>query len=178
MVFSGFVTTGADVGGKSKSWLAPTATASLLYSKNGGWNEIGLGMAADPAGDHEIFANSFVQIDLSGLLAQAQIDSFQLMIDKVQCGDGFSIWGSNTADQPGTLLMTGTSALDDKAVNVTNYGGYRYISVSATSGNILLDAVSVTGDRVNCATPEPGTLALGLAACIGLFSKKLIQRFA
>ena len=108
MVFSGFVTTGADVGGKSKSWLAPTATASLLYSKNGGWNEIGLGMAADPSGDHEIFANSFVQIDLSGLLAQAQIDSLQLMIDSVQCGDGFSIWGSNTADQPGTLLMTGT----------------------------------------------------------------------
>ena len=58
---------------------------------------------------------------------------------------------------------------------MTNYGGYRYISVSATSGNTLLDAVSVTGDRVDCATPEPGTLALGL---VGLFSKKLIQRFA
>jgi hypothetical protein len=173
MVFSGFVTNATDVA-TSNTWMAPTAQASALYAKNSGGDEIGLGMNADPSGDHEIFPNSFVQIDIAGVIAQKQINSLQLLIGSVQSGEGFSIWGSNTANQPGTLLMKGTSLMDDVAFNVPSYGSYRYISVGATSNNILLDSVTAASSG----TPEPGTLGLGMIACIGLFAKKLLQRTA
>ncbi len=178
MVFSGFITSSTDVGGTSNTWLASTAQTTALYAKAGSGDEKGLGIAADPTHDDEIFPNSFIQIDISGLLAQRQITSLQLLIGSVQSGEGFSIWGSNTAGRPGSLLMTGTSALDDIAFNVPSYGSYRYVTVSATADNILLDSVTAAYTTTVSSTPEPGTLGLGLIAALGMCGVKFFKRRA
>lgn len=162
MVFAGFVTNAADVA-TSNSWSAPTAQASALFSKDGGGDETGLGLNADPTGDHEIFKNSFIQIDINGLLAQKSITALQLAIGSVQSGEGFNIWGSNTANQPGTLLLSGSSTMDDVLFNVPSYGSYGFISVSASGGNVLLDTVTAV---MGTSTPEPGTLSLGFIAAL------------
>jgi hypothetical protein len=162
MMFAGFVTNTGDVA-TSNSWSASTAQASALFAKNGGGDETGLGIAADPTGDNEIFKNSFIQIDINGLLAQKSITALQLMIGSVQSGEGFNIWGSNTANQPGTLLLSGTSTMDDVLFNVPSYGNYRYVSVSSSANNVLLDTVTAV---MGTSTPEPGTLSLGFIAAL------------
>jgi hypothetical protein len=168
LVFSGYITNANDVA-TSNTWLAPTAKATALFAKNGGGDETGLGIAADPTNDDEIIRNSFIQIDLAGLLTQKSITGLQLVIGSVQSGEGFAIWGSNTAALPGTLLTSGTSAMDDIGFSVPGYGSYRYVSVSATANNVLLDTVTAaTG-----AAPEPGTLGLALMAGLGLAFLKL-----
>src|SRR5579871_2144198 len=58
MVFTGYVTNSTDVP-TSNTWVASTATTSALYAKVGAGDETGLGIAADPTGDHEIFKNSY-----------------------------------------------------------------------------------------------------------------------
>jgi len=174
MVFSAFVTNSNDVP-TSNTWLAASAQSSPLFAKVGGGDETGLGIAADPTGDNEIFKNSFIQIDIAGLLAQKTISSLQLVIGSVQSGEGFYIWGSNNAKQPGTLLYTGTSAMDDIGFAVPSYGSYRYYSVSASANNILLDSVTAATSTVG-ATPEPGTLILSLLAGFALLTAKNVQR--
>jgi hypothetical protein len=171
LLFSGYVTSITDFP-TSGTWLAPTAQVSALFAKNAGDDEIGLGIAADPTKDDEIFKTSFVQIDVSGLLAQKAITSLQLVIGSVQSGEGFDIWGSNTAKQPGTLLYTGASAMDDVAFGVPSYGSYKYVSISATANNVLLDTITAAPG-----VPEPSTLSLGLIAGLYLLSRTLVQRF-
>jgi hypothetical protein len=177
MTFSGFITATTDVP-TSSTWLAPTATASALFAKTSGGDESGLGLAADPGKDNEIFKNSFIQVDLTQLLAQKNINTLQLVIGSVQSGEGFDIWGSNTAAQPGTLLYAGNSSMDDVAFDVPSYGSYKYISISASANNVLLDSITGLTATPISSTPEPGSVGLGLISAIGLAALKLARRKA
>jgi hypothetical protein len=174
MAFSGYYTNTTDVASNG-AWSPTTAKATNLYAKNSGGDEIGLGIAADPSGENEIVKNSFVQVDLAGLLANKTITAFNLIIGSVQSNEGFNIWGSNSAGQPGTLLYTGTSAMDDVSFAVPSYGTYRYVSISASAHNILLDSVTASNLVPAGATPEPGTLVLGCIAGLGLLARRLFQ---
>ena len=173
MGFSGYVTNLSDVG-SSNTWLAATAKSSDLFAKKSGGDETGLGLHADPTNDNEIFPNSFIQIDLRGLLAQRSITQLNLVIGSVQSGEGFKVWGSNTAGQPGALLYSGTSAMDDKSFSVPSYGTYQFVSVSASADNVLLDTVTAAGNLTQQnPTPEPGTITLGLIAVLGMVMRKM-----
>jgi hypothetical protein len=175
MIFNGYITNASDVpssNGVGTTWSAGSAQATALYSKVGGGDETGLGIAADPTKDNEIFKNSFIQIDISGLLAQKTISALQLVIGSVQSGEGFDIWGSNTAGMPGTLISNGNSSMDDVAFSVPSYGSYRYVSISASADNVLLDTVTATNKTTLSSAPEPSALGLYLIVGIVLISMR------
>ena len=151
-------------------------TLSDLYAKVGGGDETGLGLAADPTGQNEIFKNSFVQIDLTSLLAANKVNSLSLIIGSVQSGEGFAVWGSNTAGQEGSVLMTGGSSMNGVAFNVPSFGNYNYVSISATANNVLLDTVTAAGSTTVTSTPEPSTMVLDLLAGLGLMATALVRR--
>jgi hypothetical protein len=179
MIFNGYITNTTDVPSSNSvgtTWSAASALATALFSKVGGGDETGLGIAADPTKDHEIFKNSFIQIDISGLLAQKTISALQLVIGSVQSGEGFDIWGSNTAGMPGTLIYNGTSSMDDVGFSVPSYGSYRYVSISASANNVLLDTVTATTTTNLSPAPEPSTLGLYLIAGIVLVAMRVDRK--
>jgi len=139
-----------------------------MWAKNGGLNEMGLGLASEP--QHEISGTLFVQLNLTQVLA-ASPTSIALSIQSIQAGEGYSVWGSNTAGTPGTLLASNQTGA---TFTLPDLGSFNFISVSGGPGNVLLDDVDVT-----VPTPEPSAailLLLGLVALVGTgtLGKKLV----
>ena len=88
-----------------------------------------------------------------------------IKIGSVQLGEGFRIYGSNTLGQMGTLLYTYINTIDNSDTNASKqivipsyntknrtntgdlylYGAipFRYISVTATTGNITLNLLTL-----------------------------------
>jgi hypothetical protein len=138
-------------------------TQTNLYYKTAGGDETGLGMFNDPAGDHEISGTAFVQLDFTALLAQYlpanpfKLVSAAISLGSVQGGEGYTIYGSNSSGTEGAVLGSGGS---DGTVTLTlaQLKTSPFISIAASSGNVLIDAASVTTTQV--ATPEPATSAL------------------
>jgi hypothetical protein len=143
-------------------------TPTDLYGKASGGDENGLGLKRDTTGDNEIQTNDFVQLDFSDPNTKLNITQAQMSIGSSTNGEGWAIYGSNTLGTLGTLLKTGSN---ENSFNILPYlgdtqGQYRYLSVTATKGNVLLDSVVLTGTApTTCfATPEPATLLMvGLA---------------
>ena len=145
---------------------APSMTADM-WAKNLGPTEAGLGLAAEP--QHEIAGTQFIQLNLTSILA-TNPSSVSLSVQSIQAGEAYNVWGSNAAGTLGTELgMNQTGA----TFTLPSLGSFDFISLSAASGNILLDNVEVVN------TPEPssaGLLLFGLAALVGAgtLGKKLI----
>ena len=140
--------------GAGFNYNAGTITAKNLYGKNGGVGETGLGL--DVGGDFEIDNKSFVQLDVGNLISNGFM-SMTAIIESVQVNEGFSLWGSNTAGTPGTLLYNGGNPSTGGVTQTTaipSFGTYRYISLSASATDVLL------GDGLRAVTPAPGSLAL------------------
>lgn len=142
-------------------------TPADLFGKNLGGVESGLGLAF--SSDHEIQGMAFIQLDLANILA-ASPSSVALSFNSVLDGDRYAIWGSNTAGSMGTLLATNQTAL---SFTVPDLGMFRYISISAPAGAVLLHDVDVS-------TPEPSSasmLLLGLVTLLGAgtLGKKLVS---
>jgi hypothetical protein len=129
--------------------------------------ENGIGISTDLLGDNEIDALHFVQIDLGDFIRKKSLKCTDptIKIGSIQLGEGFSIFGSNTVGQLGTVLYTYTNTTDNTdgnasqefiipSYNTTNltssgdiykYGSvpFRYIAVKANTGNVVLNLMTL-----------------------------------
>lgn len=137
-------------------------TTTGMFAKNEGPGEFGIGIAS--GADHEITGTSFIQLNLTSLLA-ANPTSVTMGVGSIQNPDTYQIWGSNTAGNPGTMLASNQTAA---TFNLSNYSQFDYISVASPTGTVLIDGVAFAG--ASTSTPEPssaGLLLLGLSALAG-----------
>jgi hypothetical protein len=142
---------------------ASTTTNGVLYEKNGGGEETGLGMCSRTCpSDGEVQPHQFLRVDLGA--NEQSLTDWKIDIGSVQSGEGYSIYTSNSA----TAFTSGTSC----GTNQTGFtltalcGGApsRYLFITASSGDILLQRLQA--DPV----PAPATLSLlgsGLMALAG-----------
>jgi hypothetical protein len=138
-------------------------TAHLLYWKNAGPDEHGLGLVGTL--DNELTLASggtaianYIQIDVSQVYLLSPTG--EIRIQSVTSGEKFNLYGSSTPGSIGTPILSGSTA-DNVFISIPNWGTYPYISVSVTplgaahaSDNVLMDAMMVTP------TPEPASLML------------------
>ena len=124
-----------------------SATA-LDGQNNSGVQNDGLGISAGSGG--QIDTTHFVQLDLGAAVA-AGATNFQLMIDGLnQCqnGESYDIYGSNTLGSIGTIIISAGSK--DSTFFPVSLGSYRYLSVRAHSGNVLIGQISFTLPGTTC----------------------------
>lgn len=139
-----------------------------LFSKNGGTNEIGLGIANGT--DREITGTDFIQLDLQPILSNHP-SSVSLVMSSIQGSDNYDVWGSNRAGQPSTLLLSDQTK---STFTLSDLGQFRYISISSPGDStVLLNAVNVaagsgTGSDTPTGTPEPGSAGMLLLGLVGM----------
>lgn len=139
-----------------------------LFIKNGptlAVDEQGLGMVGTT--DHEIQHGEFIQLDVTSL-ANAGFTTSAISLGSVQIAEGYQICVSNAAGTNSGHCFTGN--LDLTPITVNFGGGYNYIDVTATTGDVLIAKGLV-------AAPEPSSLMLlgsGLLALVGFTLKKAI----
>ena len=166
----------------------PASAGPSLYAKNGGAGETGLGMATDPAGDHEISAAAHdgIQIDFAQALAASPKNAASLMISSAQSGEGWAIYGSNTlytiAGLFGQPLLSGVGGSHPSVtVTLPDWGQFTYYTLMSTDpggcepdANIVLGTVTIPGPVTTTDTPEPGSMLMVGSALvvIGLVMKK------
>jgi hypothetical protein len=149
-----------------------TNTIEQLFIRND--EDRGFGLIGTPE-NHEITGNAFIQVNLSQLWAQHPTSALLGITD---ADEGYNVWGSNTAGVKGTLLLSNATAAE---VSLLGFGGYQFISVSSSSGSVLLNSIKASDapsdpissrDSTPVSTPEPGILtllALGLT-CAGFIA--------
>ena len=141
-----------------------TNVATALYGKNLGGDEVGLGLANDPAGQNEIYyGKGYVQLDVSALFGKVSGVSFST--DSTSGGEQWSVFGSNVAGSySGLALLKGTNESGGALPNFGTYKYYDFASTSASGGkNYLLGSVTLTP-----AVPEPATWAMMLVGFGGI----------
>ncbi len=149
-------------------------TQTALYGKNGSGDEKGLGLAADPTGDNEIYypGSDFIQIDVHNLFGAVTGATF--FMGSSTAGETWKVYASNTAGQLGaTLIASGSDELTHALTNWGQYGYYDFVATGVQScswwscrtsaGNVLLGGLSLTA-----AVPEPSTWALMLIGFAGI----------
>ncbi len=143
------------------------STETKLYEKNGGGDEVGLGISG--LSDNEIQGDSKLKLDLSNLLT-LNPTSISVALGSVQRGEGGFIEYGATG--------TGFSVFDEKSHGLllsTLVADGGYIEIYSTSGNVLVAGLTAT--TPSSQAPEPadaGFLALGLLALTGC---KLHRKF-
>jgi hypothetical protein len=147
---------------------APNAgTLISLFAKTAGGDEEGLGLTNDPTHDDEITVGNYIQLDLSGLKAI----SFTVKIGSSTGSDAYALYDSSMKGIAGTVFASGTT---EKTFTFTaaEIAADPFISLTATSGNVLVGPGTVTP------VPEPGTL-LSMGAgfiAIGLGLRKKLSK--
>jgi VCBS repeat-containing protein len=147
---------------------------SNLNEKNSGPMEFGLGLVG--AADKEISGDFFIQLNFKAI-AGLNPSLVTLGLNSIQVSgvgaDNYSVWGSNTQGQLGTLLASNqTNATFDITQAI---GTNQFISItapgmeSAPSATVLLDSVDVTIPVVPPPIPEPSTLVMALTGVGMLF---------
>ena len=119
-----------------------TGTLHQLFFKNGGGDEIGLGLVNTLNNELQVDSNGtplhFIQLDLTSILAQGFTNG-KISIGSVQPNEAFSLFGSNTLGVLGTKLNATPydSSSDVTFVSVPNFGTYKFISVVAAAADVL-----------------------------------------
>ena len=127
---------------------------TCLYSKGkrSFGPEAGLGIAYLPP-DFEINEDSFVQLDLAALYSIVPLPIQPILqVGSLQPGEMFEIYGSSEQGVLGVLLRDGEQ-VQDTATNSFDMDGYgyppnnvttfRYVSVTAGIGNVLINGISI-----------------------------------
>lgn len=187
--------TGAHVNQSNFTDAGSTVNTNLGFKNTpGDASETGLGFTSDPlSGENEIFylntatnqnALALVQIGVGPLSGKA--GDVYLQVGSAQQGEGFQIWGSNTAvtnlSSAGNLVLLQSAAPNNPSNGLTTVdlnavaGGvgfskyaYYYVSSdrysgSSTETNVVLSAAAF----VPTATPEPTSIVLFGTALAGL----------
>ena len=142
-----------------------------MWAKNEGPIETGIGLASEI--DHEISGTKFIQLNLTQILAVHPY-SVVLVIDSIEAGEAYNVWGSNTAGQFGMPLASHQTS---HTFTLSDLGHFNYISITTPSDTSVFS--NVTLEDVDVTTPEPssaGLLLWGLVALVsaGTLGKKLI----
>ena len=144
-------------------------TPTALYGKNESSTEQGLGIASDS--DYEIDTSTFVQLDVSQLVAAGYTNA-QILFTSVQSGESYNIYGSNTLGKLGTKL-SGPGTLGQTLIAMSGYGTWKYIGIQAGNANIDIGALAFTSPGTTCSiTVAPGPIGSGDAATIGFWHNK------
>ena len=130
--------------------------ATALWGKNGGGDEIGLGLKNDPSGDHEIyFGKGYVQIDVRSVLGKVSDISF--FTNSTTQGEQWSIFGSNIAGSySGAALLSGTNEFSAFLPQLGDWDYYDFVSTANKGGkNFLIGGLTLTAG-----VPEPAAWSL------------------
>jgi hypothetical protein len=65
-------------------------------------------------------------------------------VNSVQSGEKYNVYGSNTLGSIGTLLGSANRTVGNTPFAIPSYPTYRYVSVRATYGDVLITSVSAT----------------------------------
>jgi PEP-CTERM motif-containing protein len=139
-----------------------------LFGKALGGNEQGLGLAADPSHQNEIYSpsnggtNAFVQLDVSGLFGS--VSAVDFFMNSSTSNEQWAVYGSNTdAAGLGTLLLNGTDEGSANTHTLPDFGQFQFynfysLGTNGTSfGNVLIGGLTLTES-----VPEPATWAMML----------------
>jgi hypothetical protein len=178
-------------------------TAIDLYNKftSGDATESGLGIKNDPTGNHEIYTNTFVRLDVTTARSQG-LGNFSFKFGSTTQGEGWEVFGSTAANTGLTLLVgqhindqSNTYSLPD--VNGSNqaYDFFYFVydgpaltkdiwgHVTSTCGgcNVLLTAFGgdiLTTTRQGGDTPLPAALPMfaGGLGVIGLLARRRMRK--
>lgn len=134
--------------------ITASTTSSDLFSKAGGGDENGLGLACCDS-DHEITAGNSIMFDLSSLFSH-NVTSLTLMLGSIQGNDSAKV-----CDDFG-VCVTFNSSNDDKAVSIISLysdmkaHGSGTLTITGVAGDVLVDQMQATTSSV----PEPSSLLL------------------
>ena len=140
-----------------------------LYGKNGGGDEVGLGLTTDTTGDHEIqFHEGFVQLDLSDLFGKVKSGSTFFATGSATEGEEWGVYGSNKAGtyNSSNLLSHGTVETSQLFKDLGTYTYYDFVELNQTRGqgnNFLIAKITTT-----TGVPEPATWAMMLIGFAGV----------
>lgn len=157
--------------GFSSSSPLSLGTGVNLFGKTDGAHETGLGLVNDLSGDHEIVPGSYIQLDLSGL---THATGFGIQVLSVQQGEGYNLYLSNAKGVAGATYQTGISSESAYTVPVADIQITPFLSISASSGNVLLGSATATTQA-----PEPTTMfsmGMGLLAVAFFIRRKQSMR--
>lgn len=144
-----------------------------LYFKNeppvGGATERGLGLFNTNANELNVNPDGtvphYIQLDLRSILGQGFFNGM-IAASSMQNGEGFRLFGSNTAGTLGVQLpgtWTGL-AFDNQFVAIPQFGQFQFVSIAANTGRIM--------PVMFAATPIPEMSALfpivGLIAAVAV----------
>ena len=141
----------------------------MLFGKNNGGDEVGLGLSNDPSGQNEITGLNIIRIDFSNvIMAGALPDSFDFQMNSTTgtVGANIEAWAVWDSFLPsgfaGPPLMTGTDENQHSGLQLFPF--YFFTVFPGNSGNVLIANVSAEVPGV----PEPSTWAMMLLGFAGL----------
>jgi hypothetical protein len=132
-----------------------------LYSKGLGGDENGLGLINDPSTNHEISGTSLIRIALP-----AGLTNFSFTMGSTTGGEGWLVFGSNSATTGYTQVASGTDELNHVLLGPADlfyYFAFNPADVSALNTNVLLTSVDFVST-----VPLPAALPLFASGLCGL----------
>jgi hypothetical protein len=136
-------------------------TPAALFEKNGGADEIGMGLTNDPTGDNEISGTNVVVVNFTNAIKLGLTSmSFDFKMNSSTSPDAWAVLTSSTGLAGSFSPLTSGS---DESLH-QNLPLANFYMFEATAGNVLLSEVS----GVTAAVPEPSTWAMMLLGFLGL----------
>jgi hypothetical protein len=148
------------------------AAPTDLYGKSAGGDEQGVGLAADPSGQNEIYwrdplgpshLGAFVELDVSALFGL--VSNAQFFMGSTTEGEQWAVYGSNIAGYGWFYGGASLTGFDEDPHDLFDFGTYQFYDFyslgtfgNGAPGNVLLGGLALTPSSV----PEPGTWAMML----------------